>query len=74
MSIGSFKAALLGAAGSGGETFWAGFYYVYQSSQEGSRYTSGDIDSEGNIVVLVNNWYNNGPTGVTIAGGPTPQF
>ena len=72
MSIGSFKAALLGAAGSGGETFWAGFYYVYQSSQEGSRYTSGDIDSEGNIVVLVNNWYNNGPTGVTIDGGPTP--
>ena len=73
MPIGNFKAALLAAAGAGGgDTFWAGYYYVYQGSVEGSRYTAGDIDSDGNIVVLANNWYNNGPTGVTIDGGDTP--
>ena len=50
MPLGSFKAALLGAAAGGGDTYWAGLYYTQRSSSDFAKATFGAVDSEGDIV------------------------
>ncbi len=73
MPLGNFKAALLGAAAGGGETYWAGLYYLNRDSTDYGHATFGNVDSEGDIVFGVSDHGNN-PTFASISGGSTPSI
>tara|TARA_R100000808_G_scaffold22090_1_gene47930 strand:- start:6476 stop:7963 length:1488 start_codon:yes stop_codon:yes gene_type:complete len=73
MALGSFKASLLGASASTGETYWAGLYYTQRSGSDFANKTFGAVDSEGDIVFGVSDNSNN-PTFATISGGSSPSI
>ena len=72
MPLGTFKASILGASASTGDTYWAGLYYTQRSSSDFANNTFGAVDSEGDIVFGVSDNSNN-PTFATISGGSTPS-